>query len=342
MEIHGRILNVFFFVLLLVWSGAAGAAPPDDPQADFNRAVELAKTGKYDAAVGLCLNVLESLPDSERPRVHKLLGFAYRKLGQRPEAWHHLSVYLQTAGKEDAAIGEWLREVETKLKETHIKVTLTCDSEGISLGVKSATSNLQPVYACPLTWWFEPGKRQILAGKTGHKPRTVEITVLELGDKGVHKIPFPTEAEPAVTVTDPGNGGEEPVVVARPKEPATHDRTLEWTLVASGAALGIAGAVFHGLGLSRNDELHSKYLEDSEHPYGPDAKKLYDDAYDEQVSPKMTTAYVLYGLGGAALGAGAVLWVLGKPEKSAGRNSPLTFAPLAFPGGSGAMMTLEW
>ncbi len=337
-----RYMRIVVVSLLAFWVTSAGASPPEDPQEHFNRAVELAKAGKYDEAVGLCLNVLEDLPEPERPRVHKLLGFAYRKLDQRPEAWHHLSMYLQSTGKADDAIREWLGEVEEQLKGTHIKVTLTCDSEGVSLGVKSASSNLQPVYDCPLTWWFEPGKRQVLAGKTGHQPRTVEITVLKLGDKGVHKIHYPAETKPPTKVTKTGDGGKEPTVIVQPAPPAEPNRTLEWSLIASGAALGAAGAVFQLMANSKNDDLHAQYLDSSEHPYGPDAKALYDDAYDEEVSPKLTTAYVLYGLGAAALGGGIVAWMLDEPKQAAGRPAPMAITPLAFPGGSGAMMTLEW
>jgi len=61
------------------------------PEARFNLAVELATSGKFQKSVDTCLAVSPRLPETERPRVEKLLGYAYKGLGMLPEAWHFLT-----------------------------------------------------------------------------------------------------------------------------------------------------------------------------------------------------------------------------------------------------------
>lgn len=333
MQTHSSIRNIVALVILLAWAGGANALPPDDPQAHFNRAVELAKTGKYEEAVGLCLGVLDSLPESEQARVHKLLGYVYRKLDKNAEAWHHLGLYLQSTDKDDAATAGWLREVEDKLKENRVKVTLTCAVEGVSLRVESSGSKTQSTYPCPLIWWFQPGNHVLLASKEGQPEYKAEITVRELGDKGIHAIDFPVKKKAPTETTRPVQEVNPPVVIAEPRETPTHSRTLEWALSGGGSALVAAGAVFHGLAYSREEDLYSKYRSD---------RPAYDKAYDDEVAPKMTAAYVLYGVGGAALVGSVVTWVLNKPKKDGADGSTVSFTPYALPGGSGAQMTLRW
>lgn len=322
-----------FAAFLLVWlaSSTAHALPTEDPQAHFNRAVELAKDGQYHEAVGLCLGVLDSLEESERARVHKLLGYVYRKLDQQAEAWHHLSLYLQSTGKGDEATADWLREVEAKLKQTRVKVTLTCTENGISLGLEAGAS--RPTYPCPLIWWFAPGKHVLLANLEGHPVHESKITVRELGDKGIHTIDFPKGPEKTVKVVQPEKTVPAPVVISKPVAPPAHDRTLEWVLMGSGSALVVTGAIVNVLGYARNEDLHTEYESD---------RPGYDKAYDDEVAPKMTAAYVLYGVGGATLVGGAVMWLLSSSKGSAAEKSTVSFTPLALPGGSGGMLTLYW
>jgi len=301
------------------------SAQPADAQAQFNNAVERAKAGKHEEAVKICLDVLGKLPESERSRVHKLLGFSYKGLQKLPEAWHHLSLYVGTTGREDSATERWLEKVETELKESHVKVVLSCEPEGASLALRPDSSQDQPEYACPLTWWLKPGKHSIRAAKSGYEMGTVVVEVRQRGDKGVHSI--------ALKALGPADGGKKPEpAITEPKE-SKGSNAVGITLIASGAALGIVGAVVHGVAYSKNEELHDRHL--------PSNRQQYEADYADQVKPKTTAAYVLYGTGGAALAAGIVMLVLRSPGEGE-ETSSFMLSPLSAPEGAGAMFTLQW
>lgn len=106
--------------------------------------------------------------------------------------------------------------------------------------------------------------------------------------------------------------------------------------------MGTAGAIFHGLGYSRNEELDAEYSDDEKHPYGPDAKKEYDAAFDDEVRPKEIAAYVLYGVGGAAVLAGIITYAVRKPAKGDKQRSEVNVIPMGLPGGAGALMMFEF
>ena len=353
---------------MLTWAMIAGfwllpvriaIAQQPDPQGRFNQAVELATGGDYDKAVEACLDVLDQLPESERPRVHKLLGYAYMKLDMLPESWHHLTIYLESSGTEDTTAGGWLQEVEAALKQTHVKVSFSCRPEGLTLrfpaskpGVAGRSALLRQGYEGSSTfriphsafvWWLTPGKHTVNATAPGHKPRTVEVDVRERGDSGMREIRLAaveTTRTPNGGGTGSGTGG---TTIVKPVEPKKPSRGLEWALLGSGLALGVTGGIFHGIGYSKNDDLHDRYLNADDYPVADEAQQLYDDARDEQVRPKEIAAYVLYGVGGAAVLAGIVTWAVRQPGGTDERASELTISPMLLPGsGTGALMTFEF
>ena len=319
------------------------AAQPKDPQAEFDRAVELATGDEYAKAVEVCHEIIEILPAKERSKVHKLLGYSYKKLEMLPEAWHHLTRYLETSGKEDTTAGAWLEEVEAALKQSYVKVSFSCvpPSATIKLpsssipGTPASPPTLLKPMACPATWWLVPGKHKVAADAPEYRPRMVEVDVRVRGDSGVREI----RLEAIARTSTPGEGG---TVVVKPVAPRKPTRALEWTLLGSGLAVGITGAVFQGLGYAKNESLHSKYLDSGDYPVAGDAKSLYDKAYQDQVRPKEIASYVLYGVGGAAVVAGVVTWLVRKPGTRTSKTSAFTVAPLSLSGGTGALVTLEF
>ena len=307
-------------VIACTWFLSAGTAlgQPADPQERFNQAVELATDGDYDEAVEACLDVLGQLPESGRPRVHKLLGYAYMKLDMLPESWHHLTIYLKSSGIEDTTAGGWFQEVEAALKQTHVRMSFSCRPEGLTLSVPATNPGTagHSAFRIPhssFVWWFQPGKHTVNATAPGHKPRTVEIDVRERGDSGMREISLA-----AVEVIRPPDGGGTGMgtggtTMVKPVEPKKPSRGLEWALIGSGLGLGVVGGVLHGVGYSRNEDLHDSYLNRSSYSARDQAKSLYDSEFNEQVRPLQISAYVLYGVGGAALVAGMITWLVRDP-----------------------------
>lgn len=347
MKYRGAMHRFVPWLLALLWAGAASAQPAD-PQERFNQAVELATGGDYDKAVEACLDVLDRLPESERPRVHKLLGYSYMKLDMLPESWHHLTIYLESSGKEDTTAGGWLQDVETALKQTYVKVSFSCKPEGLTVILPASKPGAigHSAFRIPhsaFVWWFKPGKHTVKATAPSHKSRTVEIDVRQRGDSGMREIRLAA----VETTRLPGDGGPGSgaggATIVKPVEPKKPSRGLEWALIGSGLALGVTGGIFHGIGYSKNEDLHDKYLNANDYPVADEAQKLYDDARDEQVRPKEIAAYVLYGIGGAGVLAGIVTWAVRKPGGTDDRASGLTISPMLLPGsGTGALMTFEF
>jgi hypothetical protein len=342
------LLALFLLAWVTGWPGLL-TAQEESPSQLLERAADLAREERFDEAIGIWLGVLDRLDEGDLATTEKKLGIAFQQTGRLPEAWHYLSLYLASpSGKGDETMAGWLHEVETGLKATHIKVTFSCHPDRLTLAIPAsksgaASSSAFRIPHSPFVWWFLPGKHSVEAFASGHKPRTVKIDVRKTGDTGVReirlvaigpdKIPWEEKPGPDVRGTS---------LIVKPAEPREGSRALEWTLIGSGLALGVTGGIFHGLGYSKNEDLDSDYSDASKHPYGPDAKKAYDAAYDDEVRPKQVTAYVLYGVGGAALVAGIVTWAVRKPGGESDGAAPLTVAPLTLPGGGGAMMTLEW
>ena len=341
LKVPARAIAVLL-ALASTWAPSAVAQLPD-PQSRFNQAVELAKAGEYDKAVGLCQDVLERLPGPERPRVHKLLGYAYKKLEMLPEAWHHLTIYIKASTEEDAAAAGWLQEVETSLERTHVKIRISCQPGNLLLSIPGSKAEAPPlppvrISGASLVWWFRPGQVRVRAEAPEYQPRTVEIDVREQGDQGFREIRLSAVQSHRIELAEPDGGIAGPAV-AKPASRKKPLRALEWTLVGSGLALGVTGAIFHGLGHAKNEDLHSKYSDVAAYPDAAAARSLYKDARRKQVAPKELAAWSLYGIGGAALVAGVVTWVVRKPGRQE-KATAFSVTPLALPGGSGALMTI--
>ena len=347
------VVQVLLPVPLCVAQPSAGsrahepaAATNKTPKDRFNEGVALAGQKKYEEAIAAWLDVLGELDQEYLPKAHKALGLAYKKLGRQAEAWHHLTIYLQSSGKEDTAAGAWLEEVEKELAKGHVKVTINCQPAGASLIIDPAPAGPRPSYACPLTWWFLPGKHRVHAELVGFKAQSEDVDVRERGDTGNRQIvlakieserpiPMPGEIGPDVTI-DPGG-------IAKPAEPkAQPSRALEWVLIGSGLALGITGGVLQGVAYGDNEDLYAKYADTTDFPDGEEGKRQYDAAYQDEVRPREISAYVLYGVGGAAVATGAILWLVRRPGNRTEEKTPLSLVPLSLPGGGGAVMTLEW
>ena len=328
--------------LLSLYVSPVVAQGKPDPNEQFQDGVKLAKQRDYQEAINLWLGLLDSADVDFQPKVRKAIALAYKKLERYPEAWHYLTLYLRNAPKEDRKAGAWLEEVEKELAGMHRKVSISCEPDGATLGLDPAAGAI--AYPCPLTWWFVPGKHEVSATKEGHHPQTAEIDVLERDDEGAHEIKLVAIAKdpPVVAKLPEKTPPSDTITIDKPADSEPIPNLLEWSLVGAGGAAIIAGGIFHSLGYSKNEDLHDKYKDEENYPDQDAAKKPYDDEYADEVQPKLTSAYVLYGLGTAAVTTGVVLLVLNEGEASAGERGAWTLAPMALPQGGGALATFEF
>jgi hypothetical protein len=342
-------MRFYWFAMVFVGSvwlfaNTPALAQPEDPQVRFNRAVDLATAGNYVEAVEICLAVLPKLPASKQSRVHKLLGYSYRKLDMLPEAWNHMAIYVKGTAKEDSAASQLLRGVEATLKRSYVMVKFSCHPDGLTLNLPSSKLSTASHYRYSVSnstfsWWFIPGSYEVNAEAQGHEPGTVTIDVKKEGDTGTREIRLVAIAAEKVPVVATGaSNADGTMMVSTPVASETPSRILEWTLIGSGVTLGLTGGMFNGLGYSKNEDLHSRYGDSSKYPDSDQAKALYDEAKAEEVRPMEIAAYAFYGIGGAAIVAGIVSWAVRDPEAKGG-STAFTISPFATPGGAAALMT---
>jgi len=179
-----KLLQFLAIAALLVVAASCSAPRTMSPEARFNLAVELATSGKFQKSVDTCLAVSPRLPETERPRVEKLLGYAYKGLGMLPEAWHFLTRYLQSDGSNDPTATGWLREVEEGLAKNHVRVVFTGHPEGLTLRIMPSHLGIASQVRVPqsgLPWWFEPGKHTVRAEKHGWEAKDVTVDIAAAG-----------------------------------------------------------------------------------------------------------------------------------------------------------------
>jgi hypothetical protein len=346
----------FVLVCTLALSSLCGnvwSQEQKSPDQLFQQGVDLAIQKHYQQAIDIWLPLLHKANDESKPKILKATALAYKKLHKLPEAWHHFSHYLRIGAGKDAKAARWLKGVEEELAKEHEKVVFSCTPDGVTLGIKrsqepgsdSAISPPRLQFSCPLTWWFRPGKHGIQAQKEGFEPQLVEIDVLELGDQGARNIKLLAIAPMAVPL-GPATAGQEPVPpttsITSPAVRESGSRVMEWVLTGTGAALVATGGALQLLANSKNEELHDQYMDKTIYPDGVVAKGLYDVDYEDQIKPRRTTAFVLYGVGGAAMVAGVVLLAMDKGSEASKAEAPRTLTPTVLKGGIGALMSVEF
>ena len=149
-------------------------------------AMAAAQAGDFDKAIRIWEDILPELSGEGRAGLHYNLALAFKKVGRLPEAWHHLTSYLESIEKEDRKAGKMLEKLERKLSKTHRRVALACDPEPATLyfGLEAAGT----AYSCPITWWFIPGKQFVHVKKKGFTAQTAQYDVRERGEKGVWMV----------------------------------------------------------------------------------------------------------------------------------------------------------
>ncbi|MFT7626306.1 MAG: hypothetical protein ACI9WU_005501, partial [Myxococcota bacterium] len=198
-------------------------------------------------------------------------------------------------------------------------------------------------YQCPVDWWLTPGTHTVTVTADA-QIYSKELTVPgESTDTlWVHAVaPLPTKAVPAPVVAEPAHVPV-PEVIAPP--PVVHRDTgispaWGWATASAGVLLVAGAATLHGLASSDNEDLHDRFGSSANVPAGTSAQAAYDRAYDADVAPRATAAWILYGVGAAVLTTGIVLLVTGQDTAE---PAAITLTPMGLPDGGGMRLDMAW
>lgn len=136
------------------------------------------------------------------------------------------------------------------------------------------------------------------------------------------------------------------IVTPQPKvKKESGSAAWKWATLGGGAVLVGVGAALHATGISNNntryDEVRDKWLElgldevtsTSDQVY-IDYVNEFDSVFDDDVKPFLTGAYVLYGIGGAAILTGAIALMLPPGDEGSGA-AHFQLVPAIVPGHAG-------
>ncbi len=306
---------LLFTLLLLSLAQPCTAGPGEvpgedaDPVTRANAATHFANNGQYQEAAEIWAVVVDELPPGHQDMVRYNLGNAYRHLGRLQEAYRHLSLYPLDGPNAEKA-GQALHLVRASLEATHSQVTFLAVPFGAT--VRPSGEQIGETRTCPATWWLPPGEHRFEASLAGFTPETVTVTVAQVAREQQVRITL-SRAPAAVPSAAP--------VEARP--PARP--VWAWATLGGGLAAVASGAICYGVAYARNQPLVRRYG-----GAGSDVESEYLRRFYDRVLPARTAAYVLWGVGAAAAGAGAagLLWPRGGAQEKFSRQGHVALTPM--------------
>ncbi|MFH1530581.1 MAG: tetratricopeptide repeat protein [Pseudomonadota bacterium] len=298
------------------------AAEAEDPVVLANRAKLLFEQGQQEEALSLYHRALDRAVGVVRIQTARNLGNAYGSLGRFAEAWAYLDQARAEEPAADPGLDKALSFLEGKLRETHVRVELRSSPDGAILVIGGRESRHR--VRAPRTWWLRPGEVLVSLAKDGFLDEERSITVSpETREVTLALEPLPEPARAPVVAPS----------VAPPPRPAVWPR---WAALGGGAALAAAGGLLHFLAWRQNRSLEDRYPTGAPgHPVPVANREAYTRAFEDEVTPKLLTSYALYGIGGAAMVTGVILWLLED-------RSPEPVSVLAAPGGCGLTLSIAF
>lgn len=297
--------------LLLAVFGAlpnlARAAEPGDAaaaEALFGEAKGLLERGEYEAA---CPKFAESYRLDPATGALFALALCHERAGKLATAWVE---FIDTAARANAehnaereqSARERAASLEPRL--SYLVVRVDPKTAGLAgLTVLSDGVTLRPAaFGSPLP--VDPGKHLVRAEAPGHQAWETNVEIGTAPERATLAVPPLQPLAPPVAV---------PVV---PAAPAQHRGTLELTpLRLSGIALGSAGVASLGFAAAASIRaLNLKARSDT----GCGAEGCSYPAHDDRVTAHEAATWATAGAisGAVLLGAGVILYVLGKPPAS--------------------------
>lgn len=189
---------------------------------------------------------------------------------------------------------------------------------------------------------LKPGAYELMLGPPGEMPWKKTVTI-EPGQTVVEEPAIAQKTKKPVDTVEGKNDGNGTTVIAKP-DPVKKSGTkkgLGWGLAGGGAAVGIGGLVCHLLAFSRNNGLQDDFPDGTaDNKVAPEVVDAYNKAYDDEVKPLSTAAYVLYGVGGAALAAGVVVLIL--DAKDGNKDTATNLVPMLGSDHAGIGVSFTW
>jgi tetratricopeptide (TPR) repeat protein len=312
----------------------------------FRQALQLTKEGRFAEA---CPKFAES--HRLDPAYGALMNLAacYEKTGQTASAWQ---AYVDAADlahdKGQRARADSARKKASQLapRLVRLQIRLGTGVEASGLEITRNGKPLDPALlgnAVPV----DPGSYAIVASRQGAQPWKTSVNATEPGKTMVVELAGPTGKVPAATPST----APAPVLPATasnpsrqpPAAPATeapvHEsepagargrgmRIAGLTLAGSGAALAVTGGVFAWLSKSISDDYTNVKMGERFDPSREDRAKTYQ-----------TSAFVLWGVGAAAIAGGVTLYVLGRHKAD---SAGVSLAPVPLHGGAAALAAWQW
>lgn len=322
-----RLVTIILCLTLAIGAHARADTPPNAEQLS-QQGMEAARSGNMERAVELWQQALAGLSGEALLAVHFNLGLAYARLGDQPAACNHLNLYISGAGSPEPQAVSLVKKLEKAIKPTHGRVTVVVVPSDATVTFAGPDANL--ALQAPVTWWLAPGEHHVRATAAGFKDASLELDIAPGSDAR-----FKLRLDAAAKAADP---------IAPPPQstPSKGSAVGQWILIGAGAATVIAAGALHGMAHARNDELWQETYPDvpDDITQSQQQEALYQDAYDSDVKPLATAAYVLYGVGAAAA-AGGVLWMV-LDKSSDGAESSTSLSPMLSPGSVGTTFTLTF
>ncbi len=184
---------------LFAWSRPAAAEDTEKARALNQKAIEAFKAEKFLDAIDFWLQAVEVASEDQVVKLHKNLGLALKGVERLPEAWYHLTVYLQRADQTDVDVAQTIRDMEDSLRKVHIKVKVETEPPGATV-VFPPGDRMHRVRA-PLSWWLPPGEYTVELVKDGYVSRKETLRVGK-GEKDSYRFELaavPTTGVLAVT-----------------------------------------------------------------------------------------------------------------------------------------------
>jgi len=173
-----RIIGTAFVVYLTAAALCAAPLLAEDVEKarELNaRAIQSYKAKKYLEAIDYWLQACDSASSDQLVKLHKNLGLALQKLERLPEAWFHLTRYMQRADKVDAKVAKKIKAIEEKLSKIHVKVRLNSQPAG-AMAVLPPGDRMHRVKT-PFTWWLPPGEYAVELTLEGYVISTEKVRV---------------------------------------------------------------------------------------------------------------------------------------------------------------------